>query len=63
MNKSVIKNGSGNTVIQDAFNNNEKKPRKTTKYQRITIGVAIVTLIVAIIVGWDKIINFFSSLC
>lgn len=63
MNKSIIKNGSGHTVIQSSFNNDGKKPRKTTKYQRITISVAIATLIVAIIVGWDKIINFFSSLC
>jgi hypothetical protein len=53
--------GDNNIVIQDSFKKN-KETRSKNKYQLIAICIAIASLIVAIIVGREKLLSFICSI-
>ncbi len=64
-NKAKIK-GNSNTVIQGSKGskvttgeNTDKK--KVDTYQVIGIIVTVLALVVSVIIGWDEIVNFFST--
>lgn len=64
-NEAKIK-GDRNILIQDSKNSDikidslPKSKRQKSKYQTIGLIVAIVTLIITIIIGWDNILKFFK---
>lgn len=65
MKNSAKTTGNGNNVFQDISSseinihtNKEKKAQRRT-YKRIGIIIAILTLLVSIILGWDSIVQFF----
>jgi len=57
-NKSKI-NGNQNVVIQGS--NNQTTNSNKRNYALAGIIIALVALLVAIIVGWDNIVNFFNG--
>jgi|GEM_PF-1909491 len=64
-NETKIK-GDRNILIQDSKNSDikidslPKSKIQKSKYQTIGLIVAIVTLIITIIIGWDNILKFFK---
>lgn len=65
MKKEAKIKGDRNILIQDSKDSDikidtlPKKKNQKTKYQTIGIIVAIVTLIITIIIGWENIIKIF----
>ena len=56
--------GDNNKVIQGDKNNvsqNKEKSNKVKLLSKLGLWIALATLIVTIIVGWDSILKFFST--